>query len=203
MAGRELAKARTAVVEGRFPESLRYLDLAQAWVPVLAYHTDLIYQRGWLERKLKFNSSAAQVFAAIREEEEGFTARAVQHYTELLGPDVPVPIRDEATRGVVRLAINEFNAGLIDRASFRFRQLVAIDPTCLTATYALQLADLRSFQKDQLERDVAKFEALYHCFQSLEKGALLAAAHRRLAELEFDSQDISRLGDEMRAAIKP
>jgi hypothetical protein len=32
---------------------------------------------------------------------------------------------------------------------------------------------------------------------------VLASAHRRLADLEFDSGDISKLGDEMRAAIKP
>jgi hypothetical protein len=203
MAGRELAKAQIAVVEGRFNESLHHLGLAQALVPVLAYHTDLIYQRGWLERKLGFNSPAAKLLSAIREEEEGFNARAVQHYIELLGPEMAGPIRDEAFRGTLRLTIKDFNAGLVDRAGFRLAQLMAIDPTCLKANYALQLVDLRTLREERLKRDVARFEAVYDCFQSLEKRVVLASAHRRLASLEFDSGDIGKLGDEMRAAIKP
>ena len=50
---------------------------------------------------------------------------------------------------------------------------------------------------------MAKFEAVYKCFESLEKSALLASAHRRIAELDYDFRDAGKLGDEMRAAIKP
>jgi hypothetical protein len=50
---------------------------------------------------------------------------------------------------------------------------------------------------------VAEFEAVYKCFASIEKSALLASAHRRMAELDYDFQDTEKLGDEMRAAIKP
>jgi hypothetical protein len=80
--------------------------------------------------------------------------------------------------------------------------LTAIDPTCVKANYALQLADLRTSQKEQLELDVAKFETVYHCFQTLGKSVLLASAHRRLAEAEFDAQDFGKMGEEMRAVIK-
>jgi hypothetical protein len=203
MAGRELAEARTAVANGRFSESLHHLDLAEACVPILAYNTDEVYQRGWLDRKLGFNSPAAQLVSAIREEEEGFNSRATQHYAELLGPDRPGPVRDEAFRGALRLAIRDFNAGLLDRAASRLTQLTSIDPSSIKASYALQLADLRSSRKDRLEREVAKFEAVYKCFASLEKSALLASAHRRIAELDYDFRDTGKLGDEMRAAIKP
>lgn len=203
MAGRELAEARTAVANGRFSESLHHLDLAEAWVPVLAYNTDEVYQRGWLDRKLGFNSSAARLVSAIREEEESFYSRAGQHYTELLDADPPGPVRDEAFRGALRLAIKDFNAGLLDRAASRLAQLTSIDPSSIKANYALQLADLRSSRKDRLECEVAKFEAVYKCFESLEKSALLASAHRRMAELDYDFRDTGKLGDEMRAAIKP
>jgi hypothetical protein len=203
LAGRELAEARNAVANGRFSESLHHLDLAEACVPLLAYNTDEVYQRGWLDRKLGFNSSAAQLVSAIREEEEGFNSRATEHYAELLGPHSPGPVRDEAFRGVLRLAIREFNAGLLDRAASHLAQLTSIDPSSIKANYALQLADLRSSRKDRLESDVAKFEAVYKCLASLEKSALLASAHRRIAELDYDSRDTGKLGDEMRAAIKP
>jgi hypothetical protein len=203
MAERELAAARTAVLEGRFSESRHHLDLVEAWVPVLAYDTDVLYQRGWLDRKLKSNSSAALLVSAIREEEEGFDARAAQHYVDLLGREADGPVRAEAFRGALRLAIKDLNAGLLDRAAFALAQLTAMDPSCIKANYALQLADLRSSRKDRLERDVAGFEAVYNCFQSLEKSAIIASAHRRVAELDFDFGDTAKLGDEMRAAIKP
>jgi hypothetical protein len=203
MAGRELAEARTAVANGSFSESLHHLDLAEAWLPILAYNTDEVYQRGWLDGKLGSNSFAAQLVSAIREEEEGFNARATRHYAELLDPDRPEPVRDEAFRGAMRLAINDFNAGLLDRAASELTQLTSIDPSSIKANYALQLADLRSSHKERLECDLAKFEAVYKCFESLEKGALLASAHRRMAELDYDFRDTANVGDEMRAAIKP
>ena len=153
--------------------------------------------------KIGLSSEAAQIFSTIREEEEDFDSRAAQHYGEALGRNLDGPIRDEAYRGALRLAIKDFNAGLVDRAADRLKQLQAIDPTCVKASYALQLAYLRTMRKEELEREVARFEALYHCFQSLDKSGLIAAAHRRTAELDFDFRDITKLGDEMRAAIKP
>jgi len=203
MAGQELTEARTAVVEGRFSESLRHLDLMELWVPVFAYNTDVVYQRGWLERKLGLNSEAAQLFSAMHEEEEDFDSRAAQHYSEALDRNVEGPFRDEAYRGALRLAVKDFNAGLIDRAADRLGQLQAIDSTCVKANDALQLADLRTFRKEALEGEVARFVAIYGCFESLEKSGLIASAHRRTAELDFDFRDIPNLGNEMRAAIKP
>jgi hypothetical protein len=202
MAGRELENAHTAVWEGHYRESLRHLNGAEAWMPVLAYHTDAVYQRGWLDRKLGVNSGAAQLASAIREETEGFESRAAQHYADLLEANAPGPVRDEAFRGTLRKAINDFNAGLLDRAALRLTQLLEIDPTSLKANYALQLADLRSFRKDRLECEIARFIAVYRCFQSLEKGVVIAAAHHRLAELDFDSKDLTKLGDEMRASVQ-
>lgn len=203
MAGRELNHARTGVLEGNYRESLRHLNRAEAWVPVLAYHTDAVYQRGWLDRKLGVSSSAAQLVSAIREETEGFDARAEEHYAGLLAEVAPGPVRDEAFRGSLRLAINDFNTGLLDRAALRFAQLLAIDPTSLKANYALQLVDLRSGRKERLEDEVGQFITVYRRFQSLEKRVVIAAAHRRLAELDYDSSDSAKLGDELRAAIQP
>jgi hypothetical protein len=203
MAGRQLQRAQVAVDEGKFDDSLGHLDLAQAWVPVLAYHTDVLFQRGYLERKLGIKSPTTVLFSAIREEIEGFRTRASARYMELLASEIPKEVRSEAYRSALRLAIKDFNTGLVDRAADRLAQLAVIDPSSVKTCYALQLADLRNSRKRQLESDVAKFEALYRCFQSREKNPLLAMAHRRLADLEFECRDISKLGDEMRAAVTP
>jgi hypothetical protein len=175
----------------------------EVWVPVLAYNTEVVFQRGWLDRKMRFSSGAAQLYSAIREEQEHFDSRAAAHYTDVLDGKPEGPIRDEAYRGALRMAVKDLNAGLMGRAADRLGQLQAIDPSCVKANYALQLAYLRTFRKEELEREVARFEAVYGCFQGLEKSGLIASAHRRTAELDFDFRDTTRLGDEMRAAIKP
>ena len=203
MAAEELKRAEASANNGSYPESLRHLDLAEKWVPVLSYHTDLLYQRGWLEEKVGLQSPIREVYSAIREEEEGFVDRAAQQYAALLNPDIPKPVRAEAYRGALRLAIKDFNTGLIGRAAAVLERLTTIDPSSVKADYAMQLAHLREFRKTQLEQDVAKFETIAECFESPEKSPLVAAAHRRLADLEFDYHDLTKLGDEMRAAVTP
>jgi tetratricopeptide (TPR) repeat protein len=203
MSGSELKKSQLAAAEGKFTESLHHLGRAETWLPTIGYHTGILFQRGWLEGKLGIKSSATQLLSAIREEEEGFYSRAAQHYLDLLGPATERAARDEAFRGALRLAIKDFNTGLIDRAGSRLEQLIAIDPTSLKANYALQLVDLRTRQKTRLESDVAQFEAIYRGVEDIDKGVVIASAHRRLADLEYDFGDTGKLSNEMRAAIKP
>lgn len=203
MAAQELKRGEASANNGSYPESLRHLDIAEKWVPVLSYHTDLLYQRGWLEEKVGLQSPVREVYSAIREEEEGFVDRAAQEYAALLNPEIPKEVRDEAYRGALRLAIKDFNTGLIGRAAAVLERLTTIDPSSVKADYAMQLIHLREFRKTQLEQDVAKFETVYECFESPEKSPLVAASHRRLADLEFDYRDLTKLGDEMRAAVTP
>jgi hypothetical protein len=203
MAGWTLSKAQSAAAEGKFADALRGLDRAQMWLPVLAYSTDMLYQRGYLTRRLGLDSPERKLLDAINEEEGGLFTQAAQHYLDLLDPASEGPVRDEAFRGALRLALKDLNSGLVGRAELHLTRLLAVDPTALKANYAMQLIDLRSDRKEKLESDVSQFETVYKTFQSIEKGEVVASAHRRLAYLEFNFQDKEKLGDEMRAAIKP
>ncbi len=148
-------------------------------------------------------SARTQLFSALREEAEGFYSRANQSYVALLSASTEKAVWNEAFRGCLRLAIKDFNSGLIDRAASCLVRLTTLDSTCIKANYVLQMAYLRASRKGELEDTVARFETVYSCLQSLERSSLLASAHRRLADLEFDYHDINRLGDEMRAAVTP
>jgi hypothetical protein len=203
IAGLDLSKSEETADLGHYDEARRWLEQATTFLPILAYNTDIVFQEGYFDQKLGVDSAASKLATAIRDEEEGFTERAAGQYVSLLDPRNPEPVRDEAFRGELRQALTDLNAGLDDRASAALTRLLTIDPSCVKANYALQLTDLRRQRKDALEHHVADFEAVYGSFQSLEKDALLAAAHRRLAELDFDDQDTAHIGDELRAAIKP
>jgi hypothetical protein len=203
LAGQTLTKAQVAAAEGRYADALHGLNQAQMWVPVLGYSTETLYQRGYLSRRLGLESPERKLLEAINEEEGGLYTEAAQRYMALLDPTTEDAIRAEAFRGALRLALKDYNSGLIERAGSRLTRLLAIDPTALKASYAMQLVDLRSDRKEELESDVAKFETVYRTLSSIEKGEVIASAHRRLAYLEFNFRDKDKLGDEMRAAVKP
>jgi tetratricopeptide (TPR) repeat protein len=203
LAGRALDKAREASANGRFAQALNCLDESEKWLPSLSYQTDSLYQRGWLDRQLGRQSAWARLGSAMREETEGFDDRAFRHYRELLDSRFPEAVQGEAFRDVLRLSLNDFNGGLVNRAQASFSQLVALDSTCLKALYALQLTSLKTGQGDQLARVVSQFSAIYKCFQSPEKEAILALAHRHLAELAFDGKDAAGLSREMHLAADP
>jgi hypothetical protein len=142
------------------------------------------------------------LLTAVTNDEDGIDDRAATLYLALLDSKSD-PVKNEAFRGALRLALKDFNSGLVDRAGNTLNRLLALDPTSIKVIYALQLVDLRKHLKSRLEADVSRFAVVYKTFQSHEKGAIVAAAHRRLADLEFDFGDKERLAEEMSAAIKP
>jgi hypothetical protein len=203
LAGRELAKGREASGNGEFAKALECLDRAEKWLPILSYQTDNLYQRGWLDRQVGRPSAQASLVRAMREEIEGFNDRAVRHYQELLDARFPETVRGEAFRDVLRLSINDFNGGLVNRAQASLLRLAALDSTCLKSLYALQLTSLQTGQGAQLARAVSQFSAVYRCFESPEKEGILALAHQRLVEQAFDRKDAAALSQEMHLAVDP
>lgn len=202
MAGLQIHEARVAASQGQFKESRKDLDCALVFLPALQFNTDILYEKGWLDQKIGRESPESNLVRAIKEEVEHLKARASAHYSQLLNVDNPQPVQAEAFRGALRLALRDLNSGLEENGASRLAELLAIDPTCIKANYALQLADLRMHRKAELKRDVAQFETVYKTFQSLEKIAPIATGHRRIAELDFETNDTADLGDQMRAAIK-
>jgi hypothetical protein len=189
VAGYALAAARDQAALGDYRGALVELGRAEFWLPVLAYETDVIYQRGWLEAKCGRDTPAARFVDARRKESQNFGEVAEREYEKLLAPDTPHPVRSEAFRGLLRLAIEDFNSGLTDRACERFSNLAAADPSSLTVLYGLQMADLRRDRLAALRRDLAQFTAVYRVFQSPEVGAILSLGHHHVAELAFDHHD--------------
>jgi hypothetical protein len=172
-------------------------------LPVLAYETDFIYQRGWLEHKCGSDTPAALFASAWQNEQGNFDEVAKQEYEELLGPEIPCPVRSEAFRGLLRRAIQDFNSGLTGRADETLPKLAAIDPSSLTVLYGLQMTDLRGNRLAALRHNLAQFTAIYRVYQSPEKDAVLASGHQRLAELAFDQHNPAMVDEQIRLLTAP
>jgi hypothetical protein len=203
IAGHALAVAREQATLGNFTNALIQLGRAEVWLPVLAYETDFIYQRGWLEQKCGFDTPVTQFVDAWRSERGNFDEVARQEYEKLLAPGIPRPVRFEAFRGLLRLAIDDFNSGLTDRAYEMLSHLAAIDPSSLTVLYGLQMTDLRGNRLVALRRDLAQFTAIYRVYQSPEKDAVLASGHQRLAELAFDHHNPAMVDEQIPLLTAP
>ena len=76
IAGEEISSSRAAVARGDFERSLHHLGIAEAWLPILSYQTDVLYQKGWLKLKLKQKDPDTDLVLALTFEEEGASARA-------------------------------------------------------------------------------------------------------------------------------
>src|SRR5258707_2477317 len=98
MAAQELTRAESSANNGKYSESIRHLDLAEKWVPVLSYHTDLLYQRGWLEETVGLQSPARQVYFPIPEQEERVFRRGAEEGGGLVNYDNRKTGRHEARR---------------------------------------------------------------------------------------------------------
>ena len=202
-AGVELHLAHRDASQGEFEAARKHLGRAFVILPSLRCCTDLLFEEGWLDQKTGRSASVeSQLVAAIQEEEEHLSARAWTHYLQLLKGRNPEEIRAEAYRGALRVALRDFNSGLEQKGAACLTELLALDPTCIKVNYALQLADLRLHRKTELEQHVAQFETVYNTFESLEKIAPIATAHKRLAELDFDTNDTADLDDQLRATAK-
>lgn len=202
-AGIELHRARLDAGQGGFEGARIHLDRAFGLLPSLHSGTDILFEEGWLDRRIgQTTSTTSRLVQAVEEEEEHLSARAWTHYEQLMQTENPGEVRAEAFRGALRLALRDLNSGLEERAAARLNELSALDPSCIKANYALQLADLRLHRKAALERDVLQFETVYKTFQSLEKIAPIASAHKRLAELDFETNDAADVGEQLRAAAK-
>jgi hypothetical protein len=203
IAGYALAAAREQAALGNFTNALIQLGRAEVLLPVLAYETDFIYQRGWLEHKCGSDTPAALFASAWQNEQGNFDEVARQEYEELLGPEIPCPVRSEAFRGLLRRAIQDFNSGLTGRADETLPKLAAIDPSSLTVLYGLQMTDLRGNRLAALRHNLAQFTAIYRVYQSPEKDAVLASGHQRLAELAFDQHNPAMVDEQIRLLTAP
>jgi hypothetical protein len=202
-AGYAMAAAREQAARGDWAAALTQLGLAEACLPILAYQTDLVYQRGWLEERCRRSTPAARLVSAWQKEAQNFEEISRQEYAGLLSPKIPEPVRSEAFRGLLRLAIDDFNSGRIDRAHEGLSRLAAADPSSLTALYGLQMTDLHGNRLMALRRDLAQLTAVYHVFQSNEKLTVLALCRQHLAELAFDQPNAAMVDQQLPLLTRP
>lgn len=185
--GRALRQAQAASTNWQARVALDRLEVACDRMPALRLDSGVIFQRGSLQRQLGWKGEpSARLYEAWLLSDKGYGVRSSLILDELLrnSKDIPVAIRREALRGLLREAVNDMNASRITEAKRKFKQLLGHEPVCLQAWFHYQLAALQTGDIEVNRLAAARIQVLTGSFFRKEKRGIVAASQAMLAQGE-------------------
>lgn len=185
--GRALRQAKAASTNWQPQVAFNHLETACRRMPALRLDSGVIFQRGSLERQLGWKEEpSARLHEAWLLSDKGYGVRSSLIIEGLLenADDIPVAIRREALRGLLREAVNDMNSSRITEAKRKFKQLLDHDPVCLQAWFHYQLAALQTGDIEANRLAAARIHVLTGSFFRKEKRGIVAASQAMLAQGE-------------------
>jgi len=157
-----------------------HLERAIELMPVLGQDTFYLTQRGILDGRLGIQSEHVQLQSARSLESDGRFDQAYNILVDLLKSE-DLAIRREASRGVLRFAIQDFNSARFELSSQRFELVLKHNPCDVKLVYLMQLQAIRESRVDRVNelRDWM-YEASSH-FNFGTRKILRAAAQQQAA----------------------
>ncbi|NNC88466.1 MAG: hypothetical protein HKN82_08415 [Akkermansiaceae bacterium] len=196
-----LREARDHVLGGEFAAGERAMDRAVAALPPLAFDTGVIWQHGFLDAMRGEGSTPeAMLYSAWRLEREGYGNRSALMLERLLRDraGLPRPLSRELSRSLLRIAIDDLNAGRTGVAMRRLELLCNLEPSCIQGRLHLQLAALQAGRVETNRRCQREIAVLYGAFQRKEKRGVLAASWWMLAQGEMENGSVARAAEARR-----
>ena len=111
------------------------------------------------------------------------------------------PACREACRGLLRAAIDDLNAGRNNEAMHCFESILAVDPCNLKALYGMQLACLHTGRYQTAVALASRIDAVYGCFQFLDKQAVQFASHTMALASDYEMGDANAAVVEARKVL--
>lgn len=200
-----LKKARNAALNDDPASGLASLASACKAMPALKFDSGVIAQKGSFQLALRKNSlPEARYQSLLNLERDGYQHRAAEELEELIasGPHSPALDR-ELTRSLLRVAIDDFNAGNSAEARRRIRLVCQREPTAIQALFHLQLLALQGNHLEENRYCREKIATLYSTFQRREKKAVISAGWLMLAQGELQSGHTLAAAEAREKARKP
>jgi len=194
---RHLNSAAHHTARGQYYAALDQLQQSARLVPALAEDTYYVAQLGLLQHLTGNHSApAARLYQAHLLERAGRLEQASAGY-RVLTKTLPAltAVRREACRALLRSAISAYNSAAYEKASERFRAVLAVEPCNVKAIYSLSLIALRHHNRWELENFTRHQYAIYACFQFANKKVILADAQRQRLMLALDQHDVTAAVD--------
>lgn len=205
LASSALKKARQDSLNDEPAKGLAQLHRACRYMPALRFDSGLIAQKGSFQSALGNNALPEARFQNLLAlERDGYQHRSAELLEQLIleGPH-RAEVNRELTRTLLRVAIDDFNAGNSAEARRRIRKVCQLEPTAIQALFHLQLLAL---QGDHLAENRHCREAIaniYQNFQRREKKAVISAGWLMLAQGELESGTTLAAAEAREKARKP
>lgn len=205
MASFSLKKARQDALNDEPAKGLARLHQACRAMPALCFDSGVIAQKGSFESAIGNDTVPEARFQSLLAlERDGYQHRAAEQLEQLIadGPHSPEVDR-ELTRTLLRMAIDDFNAGNSQEARRRMRMVCHREPTAIQALFHLQLLALQGNHLEENRRCREAIASIYHNFQRREKKAVISAGWLMLAQGELETGATLAAAEAREKARKP
>ncbi|MDG3005855.1 tetratricopeptide repeat protein [Paludisphaera mucosa] len=201
----ELDRCRDAVARGLYDSAEAHLRRATFYLPALREDTFYVAQLGLLDfRRGRRETPAGRLFQANLLERQGRYAQSMDLYQEILSKEPrETAVYREALRAVLRAGLHALNGQRNDLACRWLEQVMRAEPCNLKANFALQIAYLRTWRRDDLDRTVRRIVAIYGYFQMPTKQIVLAASHENALFAAYRDHDLAAAYTHSLKAKKP
>lgn len=205
LAAHSLKKARQAALNDNPASGLFHLQKACQYMPSLRIDSGVIAQKGAFQQATGDKARPEARFQRILAlEKDGYQHRAAELLEGLIadGPHSPEVDR-ELARSLLRIAIDDFNAGNSAEARRRIRKVCHLEPTAIQALFHLQLLALQGDHLVENRHCRAAIESIYASFQRREKKAIISAGWLMVAQGELVSGTTLAAAEARESARKP
>ena len=188
----QIDRARAAYERGDFALALDRLESAASIVPAIRANGDFVEQRGLLDTRLGRDTAGAELHRARVLAQTGHFEEAETYLAALAGaPHVGDGVRLEATRQLIRRGIRKLNSGAVGSAIETLEGVLRRDPCDIKASYAIQLAYLRTGDSDAVQSLGLRMRSTYRFFNSIEKLPVLGAVQENVMYAAYLRGDVT------------
>lgn len=189
LASAAIKKARQDALNDQPAGGLAHLERACLYMPALRFDSGVIAQKGSFQSAIGDRDRPEARFQKLLAlEQDGYQHRAAELLEELITEQPHSPELDrELTRTLLRVAIDDFNAGNSAEARRRIRMVCQLEPTAIQALFHLQLLALQGDHLAENRRCREAIADVYRHFQRREKKAIISAGWLMLAQGELES----------------
>jgi hypothetical protein len=188
----QIERARSAAERGEFALALGRLEWARTLVPLLRTNGDVVDQIGLLHARLGLQTPESMLHSSqvlIRhgrfDEGEGPLVSMEDD------PALPLTVRLEAARALLRRGIRQLNAGATAASIATIESVLRSDPGNIKANYALEIAYLRTGRFESVAPLAGQMRKVYHSINTITKPPVLAAVEENVAYAAYFAGDVA------------
>ncbi len=181
-----IEEARISFEKTEIKQSLAHLETVGKILPTMYWNSNLTFQRGMLEQRADMKTPAADLYTAYNLEVAGRNQAAINMYNELVEQEVDPQAQLEAYRGLMRMAIIDFNSSIYPRYEKSMARVEEKYPTLAKMLWLRFIMAVRKHDYYTAREYQRRLYASGNAQAMPNKRAYLASSHQYMQMMAFD-----------------